>query len=248
MARRTVTQRRDSGRARAWALLRSKVLARLAGALLLLAMVAGAWGWWTMRHWTPSRTTFPTQGVEIGAADGDVDWTALKAIGADFAYIDASASAFGHDAQAMKNFDAARAAGMRIGALHRYDPCQPADAQAANFVTQVPRDGHLLPPVVELSALAHDCPEPVSDARVVSELMTFLNQIETHTGKAAILKITPAFEGKYHIARKIDRGIWLTGNRFEPDYAGRPFTLWTANSALANAADDQPLHWVVVQP
>ena len=212
MARRTVTQRRDSGRARAWALLRSKVLARLAAALLLLAMIAGVWAWWAMRHWTPPRGSYPTQGVEIGAADGDVDWTALKAIGADFAYIDASASAFWHDAQAMKNMDAARAAGLRIGALHRYDP------------------------------------EPVSDARVVSELMTFLGQIETHTGKAAILKITPGFEGKYHIARAIDRNIWLVGNRFEPDYAGRPFTLWTANSALANAADDQPLHWVVVQP
>ena len=61
-------------------------------------------------------------------------------------------------------------------------------------------------------------------------------------------KPTPRIQEKYHIARAIDRNIWLVGNRFEPDYAGRPFTLWTANSALANAADDQPLHWVVVQP
>jgi len=221
---------------------------RLAGLALLCAVVLGVWAWWVMRHWTPPRDTFPTQGVEVGAVDGEVDWTALKAIGADFAYIDASASAFGHDAGFMRNMEGARAAHLRFGALHRYDPCQPADAQGANFVTQVPRDAHLLPPAVELAQLASDCPEPVSDARVVSELLTFLNQIEAHTGKAAILKISPGFEAHYHIARAIDRNIWLVGDRFEPGYAGRPFTLWTANSALANAADDQPLRWLVMQP
>ena len=120
-------------------------------------------------------------------------------------------------------------------------------AQAANFVTVVPRDAHMLPPAVELTTLADHCLEPVPDAKVVSELMTFLNQIETHTGQAAVLKIGPGFEARYHIAHAIDRNIWVIRDRFEPDYAGRPFTLWTANAALTNAADDQPLRWVVVQ-
>jgi lysozyme len=88
----------------------------------------------------------------------------------------------------------------------------------------------------------------VSDQAVESELMTFLNQIETHTGKPVLLKITRAFEKRYRIATTIDRNLWLVRDRFQPEYAGRPWTLWTANSALANEADEEPLHWVVVQP
>ena len=212
-------------------------------------MVGGAWGWWHLRHWQPDRTAYPYQGVEVGAADGPVDWTAVHAIGADFAYVDASDGATARDPAATVNLDGARAARLKVGALHRYDPCVPADRQAANFVTVVPRDPKMLPPAVELVRLAENCPSNVTDAAVISELMTFLNQIETHTGKAAILKVGPAFEARYHIARALDtRNVWLMRDRFQPDYAGRPWTMWTANSALMTKAGDEPLHWVVVQP
>ena len=233
---------------RKWGLmLRRGFTLRLFGFLALVAMIGGAWVWWHMRHWQPTRASYPVQGVEVGNDDGALDFTALKAIGADFVYVDASASAFARDPAVVPNLENARAAGLQLGALHRYDPCQPADRQAANFVTVVPRDPKLLPPAVELVRLAVDCPEKVSDAAVVSELMTFLNQIETHTGKAAILKIGPQFESRYHIARSIDRNLWLMRDRFEPDYAGRPWTMWTANGALDNTAGEHPLRWVVVQ-
>lgn len=221
---------------------------RLIGALLLLAMVAGGAGWWHVSHWTPDRAAWPLQGVEIGAEDGAVNFAAIRAIGADFAYLDASASAFARDPAFVANLEAARAAKMQVGAVHRYDPCQPAEKQAANFVTVVPRDKALLPPAVALDDLADGCPVKAPDAAVESELTTFLNQIETHTGKAAILKVSPAFEARYRIARAIDRNLWLERTRFQPDYAGRPWMLWTANAALATEASPDPLRWVVVQP
>ena len=221
---------------------------RWLAALLLVALVGGIAGWWHLRHWTPERGLFPVQGVEIGSADEVVDWTALKAVGADFAYVDASASAFARDPSFAKHLEGARAAKLQVGAVHRYDPCQPAGPQAANFVTVVPRDAKMLPPAVELDRLADDCPVRVSDQAVESELMTFLNQIETHTGKPAILKITRQFENRYRVATAIDRNLWLVRDRFQPEYAGRPWTMWTANGALATEADDEPVRWVVVQP
>ena len=221
---------------------------RWLAALLLVVLVGGMFAWWHLRHWTPDRALFPVQGVEIGGADEVVDWTALKAIGADFAYVDASASAFARDPSFAKHLEGARAAKLQVGAVHRYDPCQPAGPQAANFVTVVPRDAKMLPPAVELDRLADDCPVRVSDQAVESELMTFLNQIETHTGKPAILKITRQFEKRYHVATAIDRNLWLVQERFQPEYAGRPWTMWTANSALATEADDEPVRWVAVQP
>ena len=221
---------------------------RLFAALWLIAMAGGGWAWWQLRHWQPPRAAYPVQGAEIGSTDGPVDWKALKAIGADFAYLDASASAFARDDSFARNLEDAKAAKMQVGALHRYDPCQPAERQAANFVTVVPRDGQMLPPAVELDMLGDDCPSPVSDQGIESELTTFLNQIENHTGKPAILKVTSAFQKRYKIAARIDRNLWLVRTRLQPDYAGRPWMLWTANGQLSNEAAQGGLRWVVVQP
>ena len=221
---------------------------RLIGAVMLFAIIAGVWGWWDLRHWRPSKLEFPMQGVEISGEDGLVDFKALKATGANFAYLDASASAFARDPAFVKNLEEARAAKLQVGAVHRYDPCQPAEKQAANFVTVVPRDRSMLPPAVDLDMLADGCPVKVSDAAVESELMTFLNQIEAHTGKATILKVSPGFERRYHVVASMDRNLWLVGERFQPDYARRPWTMWTANTRLVTDAGDEPLRWVVVQP
>jgi lysozyme len=221
---------------------------RLLGALLLLALCGGIWAWWHLGHWRPDPAIYQVQGAEIDSVDGKIDWTALKAVGADFAYLDASASAFARDPAFSRNLDDARAAGLKVGAVHRFDPCQPAERQAANFNSVVPRDKALLPPAVELELLTDDCAAPVKDAAVVSELMTFLNQIETHTGKPTLLKLSDGFEDRYHVAVAIDRNLWLSRTRFAPDYAGRPWALWTANGALSTGAADRPLRWVVVQP
>ncbi|MGZ3265653.1 MAG: glycoside hydrolase family 25 protein, partial [Croceibacterium sp.] len=147
-----------------------------------------------------------------------------------------------------RNLAAAREAGLKAGAVHRYDPCIPADRQAANFVTIVPRDRTLLPPAIELDALADHCPTRVSEAAVESELTTFLNEIEGHVGQPAVLKVSKAFEARYHIAGTLERNLWLTRDWLQPDYAGRPWTLWTANSAYRNEASENPVRWVVLQP
>ena len=85
---------RGANRGRKAAKMRGATKPRILALLLLIALVLGAWGWWQWHHWLPDRATFPVQGVEVGADDGPISWNSMKAIGADFAYIDASASAF----------------------------------------------------------------------------------------------------------------------------------------------------------
>lgn len=222
--------------------------ARALGLLLLAALAGAAWLWWEMRHWRPDEGEFPDQGAEVGAADGPVNFRTLRALDADFVYLDASAGTATQDARFGNNLAAARAAGLQVGAVHRFDPCAMADGQSANFVTMVPRDPALLSPAIELSGTATDCPERVGDAAVESELMTLINQIEMHAGTPVILKIDPGFEERYHLAGTLQRHLWLTRTRFEPTYAGRPWLLWTANTALQTEAAEAPLRWVVVQP
>ncbi|MCB2087652.1 MAG: glycoside hydrolase family 25 protein [Sphingomonadaceae bacterium] len=218
-------------------------------ALLLLAVVcAGGWYWWQLQHWSPDEAVYPDQGVEVAARDGRVNFRTVRALGGRFAYLDASYGAKGSDAAFSRNLTAAREAGLQVGAVHRFDPCVMADGQSANFVTVVPRGADMLPPAIELAATADDCAERVTEAAVESELMTLINQIEGHAGKPVILKIMPGFETRYGLSARIERNLWLSRTRLLPDYAGRPWLLWTANEALRSEAAEQPLRWVVVQP
>lgn len=221
---------------------------RLLGFVALLLLVGGAYAWWQARHWTPPRSEFPQQGVVIGEGDGAVAFDSLRAIGAQFVYLEASRGEDGRDEAFGRNLAAVMESGLPFGVIHTYDPCVPAERQAANFLTIVPRGEYQLPPAIELSRLADECEDRLAEAAIESELTTFLNQIEGHAGRSAVLKLSPQFEQRYSIARSIERNLWLASDWRQPDYAGRPWTLWTANSHLQTAVADSPVRWVVAQP
>lgn len=221
---------------------------RILGCVALVLLIGLGWGWWSFINWMPSRTSWPVQGVLVGEQDGDANFTALRAVGADFAYLEASSGADSRDPTFSRNLAEVRKAGLRFGAIHHYDPCVPADVQAANFVIVVPRAADLLPPAIELEDSGDDCPNRVSAPSVESELTTFINQVEAHAGKPVILKPSSGFEEQYHLANSIDRDLWLSREWLEPDYAGRPWTLWTANAKLRSDASPGALRWVVAQP
>lgn len=220
---------------------------RIAALLLLAGLVAGVTAWWIGRHWMPDRALYPMQGALVGAADGAVDFNALSAVGADFVYLEASSGALGRDAAFARNLAAVQRSGLNFGVVHDYDPCIPAERQAANFVTIVPRGTSQLPPAIALDRLATECDDSMFEQAVESELITFLNQVEGHVGQPAVLKISPRFEAEYAIAGRMERNLWLERDWLLPEYGGRPFALWTANSALRGEGTPGPVRWVVLR-
>ena len=220
---------------------------RVGAAVLFACLVAAGYGWWQARQWTPPRSEFPVQGELLGARDWDVAMASLKAVGAAFVYLEASQGSAERDESFAVRWREAEAAGLPHGAVHLFAPCIPAEEQAANFVTIVPREAKMLPPVVALEEPADDC-GPLGAAGIEGELTTFLNQVEGHTGKRAVLKLSPAFEDRHALGPRIERDLWLAGFYFQPDYAGRPWTLWTANPQRDVAIASKPLRWVVAQP
>lgn len=219
----------------------------LASGGLLVLILTGA-GWWEAGEWRPARARFPVQGAEVGSDDGAVNFAALKAGGADFVYLDASQGTVRRAPGFEHSLADAREAGLQVGALHRFDPCLGADQQVGNFVTVVPRDAGLLPPAVELDIDDEACAAPPAEAAMQSELTTFVNQLEAHAGKPAILKLSRGFEARYHVAAMIDRNLWVSGAYLAPGYAGRPWVMWTANPRLRSPAVGGRLRWVVVRP
>ena len=216
--------------------------------MLVAGAAAAIWKWNEDRGWRPDEDSYPDQGAFVGENDEEVDFEVLDGLGATFVYLEASKGARDKDADFSDNLAAAKQAGLQVGAVHEFDPCVTADGQSANFVTIVPRDPSLLPPAIRLSRTADDCPDRVSDAAVQSELLTLVNQIEAHTGSPAILAPSSSFEERYRPAARLERALWLEGNLDEPDYAGRPWTIWTANAAFRSEAAATPLRWLVVRP
>ena len=219
--------------------------------LIVLALAAaGAWFYWQNEQsgWRPDEKEYPDQGAMVSEDDGAVDFAVLKGLGASFVYLEASRGARGKDANFSRNLAAAREAGLQVGAVHVFDPCETADGQSANYVTIVPRDPELLPAAIRLARTTDECFERVSEAAVQSELLTLVNQIEAHTETPVVLAPSETFEDRYSPARRLERALWLEGDMGEPEYGGRPWTVWTANSAYVSPASQSPLRWLVVRP
>ncbi len=216
------------------------------GAIVLALLLAAYVVWSYVTAWAPSRDEYPVQGIVISAANGKPEWPKLGATGVDFAYITAVEGARGRDSQFQSNLESVQQAGIRFGALHHFDICRLASDQATLFITTVPRSERALPPAVQLD-FSETCKGRPNRALILSELATFLNQIEAHSGTSAILLLTPEFEKEYQVSKAIDRTVWLEGNWFLPDYSARPWVMWTANTARQIDGVDGPVRWVVVR-
>ena len=232
--------RRRKGGAGRW-------LVRFLALLLLVGIVVAGWFWWDMREWRPSEELYPEQGAVIASGASGTKFETIKALGGDFVYLELGSHRGAPDPGFAARLGAAREAGLKVGIVHPFDPCAPADPQSARFTRMVPRDGVLLPPAIALTRLGDECEPAVSDAAVESEIMTLVNQIELHAGKPAILKLGSDFETRHRTASSLERDLWLMRDRARPDYAPRPWLLWSANSQLQSEASEEPLEWVVVQ-
>ncbi len=240
MAKRGMT----SGAPRDWRASLLRLLHRVGAALVLLLLGMGLALWWAAR-WTPDRAIYPTQGVTIDARNGEVRWGSIKAAGADFAYVMATSGKDGLDPAFARNLAAAREAGVQVGAVHRYSLCELATDQAANFIRHVPRRTDALPAAVWLD-FDDDCPDRPTRALLLSELATFLAQIEAHLGKRSLIAPGPAFEAEYRVTSGIARTIWLRRDFFEPDYGAHDWAMWQANDYIRLAGADGTVGWNVL--
>ncbi len=215
--------------------------------IVLIAIGFAGWLWWDMRSWRPDVMLYPEQGALIASGASGTRFETLGAIGADFVYLELAGANAAPDPGFAGRLSAALASGMQVGIVQPFDPCLRADEQSARFTRMVPRNADLLPPAIALDRTAIGCDPAVSDAAVESELMTLVNQIELHAGKPVILRLGSKFETRHRTARSTARDLWLLRDRAKPDYAGRPWLLWSANSQLISEASEEPIEWVVVQ-
>ncbi|MET0372494.1 MAG: GH25 family lysozyme [Sphingobium sp.] len=220
-------------------------MTRLLLAIALVAIVA-AGIWIYARGWAPGRDDYPVQGVSVDANQGALDWGTLAARDVDFAYIRAT-QGDRLDRAFAANWQGARAAGLRYGAILDFSLCRLASDQATRFITSVPRDNAALPPALRL-AFDEGCKARPSRQTLLAEIGTLVAMVESHAGKPLLVNVTPDFDKAYDIGFGINRTLWLDGDFFPPDYASRRWVMWTANGARHIDGIDGPIRWDVVAP
>lgn len=104
-------------------------------------LVIGLASWRALRvrepHADVDRGRYPIEGIDISAHNGVVCFDSLAAAGIDFVYLKASEGVSFRDQSFIRNFEAARKAGLAIGAYHffRFD-CDGA-MQSVNFLKAI---------------------------------------------------------------------------------------------------------------
>ncbi|TIR43255.1 MAG: lysozyme, partial [Mesorhizobium sp.] len=114
------------------------------------------------------------------------------------------------------NLREARAAGLAVGAYHFFTFCRPGADQAKNFISVVPRDKSLLPPVVDIEFFGN-CPRRPSPEELSIELSAFLGPVEAAFGKTAILYVTDDAARAY-AGQIVGRPRWVRSLALQPSH------------------------------
>ena len=217
------------------------------GLFIALAATAALFGWavsLTAHRWRPATDSYPHQGVDVAARDTAIDWDAVRAAGASFAYIRAT-DGTARDPRFEDYWHAAAAADLRRGATHRWSLCRPGIDQANAFNTTVPRSDDALPVALELDFVEGCADRPPRDA-VLREIRRFLGRVETHGDRPVVLQVSRDFDDAYRVTEAFDLPVWALGNFLRPGYPARPWRMWRASDMRRIDGVDDPINWDVV--
>jgi lysozyme len=131
------------------------------------------------------------KGVDVYHGDNGaqtIDWTAVKAAGASFAFVKATEGMNFTDASFQTNWSGLKAAGMFRGAYHFFHSNDDPAAQATFFLSVVGKleTGDML--VLDLESADGE-----TQATILSRAITFMQNVESASGTKPILYTSPAF-------------------------------------------------------
>ncbi|WP_374945211.1 GH25 family lysozyme [Sphingomonas sp.] len=223
----------------------SVVVKAAIGLAAIGAAGVGAWSWATA--WHPSAARYPLQGIDLPENPAAVEWGSVRASGADFAYLVATAGTDRRDPAFEANWAALPQAGLRRGAVHLYSLCQRATAQADAFNTFVPASTDALPAAIDIAYRA-DCTARPEKTALANEIARFVERVEAHTGKPVLLRTSRDIERDYALSAAVGRPVWSIANAFAPNYAARPWRIWRASDVRRIDGIEGPVNWDVVAP
>jgi lysozyme len=136
-----------------------------------------------------------------------------------FAYLKATEGVGFTDPTFARNWVAARAQGLRVGAYHYFAFCTPGAEQARHFLEVVPADPDALPPALDVEP-GGQCRRPPDRATLLREIAAFSDAVEARMGKRPIVYVTgDSYEGILRGSGLANR-LWMRDLLLEPRPAG----------------------------
>jgi lysozyme len=202
--------------------------------LVVFAICAGAiaaWGRYrTLPAYRPALGDGERFGVDVSNHQGHIDWNRVAADDIGFAYIKATEGGDFVDDWFTRNWDGAGAAGLARGAYHFFTLCRSGADQADNFLRAMPRDPDALPPVVDLE-LGGNCGRRPDRAWVEREVHSFLDRVDSATGRTTAVYLLDDFDDVYHLREGLDRPQWLRRILLRPE--GDDWWIWQVSGFAA---------------
>ena len=173
---------------------------------------------------------YPVHGIDVSKYQRDIDWQEVRRAGVAFAFIKATEGGDRLDSRFHDHTAGARAAGIPTAPYHFYYFCTPARDQALWYIANVPRSAVRLPPVLDMewNAKSPTCKLRPDPATVRSEMRIWLDLVERHFGRKAIIYTTVDFHRENIDGHFRDHQFWLRSVAGHPEkvYPGNPWTFW----------------------
>ncbi len=166
----------------------------------------------------PEEGEYPVRGVDISYYQGEMNWDVLaESDDVTFAFIKATEGSSHQDERFLENWNAARSAGVYVGAYHFLSFESSGETQAENFISVVPKQANSLPPVLDLELYNEEVIlNPPSKEDVHELLDVMLARLEAHYGVKPVIYTSSNLYIKYLLGSYGDYDVWMSNTSCEP--------------------------------
>lgn len=127
-------------------------------------------------------SNYPVRGIDVSSYQEHIDWRSVARSGQySFAFIKATEGRNYKDAYFQENWRGTKVQGILRGAYHFYSDYRTGIEQANNYISVVPKEAGMLPPVLDLEVSGND------HRTMLRELNRFLNRLQQYYGVKPII-------------------------------------------------------------
>lgn len=162
---------------------------------------------------------FPVKGIDVSKYQGKIDWDTIEDQDVSFAFIKATEGSSHVDSMFATHWEDVQDTDIRAGAYHFLSYDSSGEAQAENFISNVPSISHMLPPVVDVEFYGKyvaTALHPTPDA-MHSILTPLLESLEDEYGEKPVIYTNEFIYDKYISGTYDDYDIWISRLEFIPD-------------------------------
>lgn len=175
----------------------------------------------------PPEEAYPVRGIDVSAHQGIINWEKISSQNIDFAFIKATEGGSFSDKMFAQNWEGAFSSGIITGAYHFFSFQSPSEAQAANFISTVPKRQGMLPPVVDIELYGKFERSPMGKSETKEKLDELLDMLYEYYGVRPILYATMRAYKLYLENDYKEHLIWIRNVYYTPALPDkRSWTFW----------------------